>query len=116
MTKKEFLSLDDEDNTYEPTVDFEEQYRQIKNESGRALYWALGKLDRRSREILALKYFEDLPNREIAARMSLNESTASTLHLRALVKLRSMLGGGFGLISLNMRQHMQVIPKAKNAG
>lgn len=99
-TRKEPVSLDDDENTYEPSVDFEEQYRQIRGEDGKALYAALSELDRRSREILSLKYFEDLTVRQIAARMGINESTVSTIHLRALAKLKTLLGEKIRAIEL----------------
>jgi len=51
---------------------------------------ALGQLDR---EILALRHFEQLTNREAAQVLGLSESAASTRYIRALKRLRSAMEG-----------------------
>lgn len=58
-------------------------------------------LTEREALVLRLRYFEALGNRELAARIGLNENTVSTLHRRALQKLRARLElDGFSLADL----------------
>jgi RNA polymerase sigma-70 factor (ECF subfamily) len=53
---------------------------------------ALGCLKPRDREILVLRYLEGLSNTEAAAVLGIGESTAGMRHLRALERLRALLG------------------------
>jgi RNA polymerase sigma-70 factor (ECF subfamily) len=72
-------------------VDFEEQYAAIVGEDRRIVFKALRQLDDRSRQILSLKYFAELNNREISKLISVNESTVSTLCLRGKKKMKELL-------------------------
>ena len=72
-------------------VDFDEQYASIVGEDRRMLYQALRQLDHRSRQILSLKYFAGLNNREISRLINLNESTVSTIFLRSKRKMRELI-------------------------
>lgn len=72
-------------------VDFDEQYAAIVGEDRKIVYKALMQLDDRSRQILSLKYFAELNNREISRLISVNESTVSTLCLRGKRKMRELL-------------------------
>lgn len=72
-------------------VDFEEQYASIVGEDRRMLYQALRQLDHRTRQILSLKYFAELNNREISRLINVNESTVSTLFLRGKKKMRELI-------------------------
>lgn len=45
------------------------------------------------REILSMRHLEELTNAEVAAALGLDESTASKRYVRALGRLRSVLGG-----------------------
>ncbi|MFA9465803.1 MAG: RNA polymerase sigma factor [Velocimicrobium sp.] len=85
------LSIDDEENSIDPSIDFEEQCSLIKNEQLKELYCALAKIDDRTRYIIALKHFEGLNNREIARQIGMNESTVSTIYVRGLKKLRELM-------------------------
>jgi RNA polymerase sigma-70 factor, ECF subfamily len=53
---------------------------------------ALGCLKPRDREILVLRYLEGLSNAEAAAVLGIGESTAGMRHLRALERLRTLMG------------------------
>jgi RNA polymerase sigma-70 factor (ECF subfamily) len=53
---------------------------------------ALGCLKPRDREILVLRYLEGLNNAEAAAVLGIAENTAGMRHLRALERLRTVLG------------------------
>jgi RNA polymerase sigma-70 factor (ECF subfamily) len=53
---------------------------------------ALGCLRPRDREILVLRYLEGLSNAEAAAVLGIGENTAGMRHLRALERLRALLG------------------------
>ena len=52
---------------------------------------ALDSLAARDREILFLRHFEGLPNKDIACLLGLTEGGASVRHLRALGRLQSAL-------------------------
>jgi RNA polymerase sigma-70 factor (ECF subfamily) len=71
----------------------------IKAETRLRVQEVLNSMDPLDREILALRHFEQLTNAEVAATLGLNESTASSRHLRALKRLKdelSHLPGFFG--------------------
>lgn len=53
---------------------------------------ALARLSERDREVLVLRYLEHLSTREIAAVLGLAESGVKTRQLRALQRLRDLLG------------------------
>jgi RNA polymerase sigma-70 factor (ECF subfamily) len=53
---------------------------------------ALGALPERDREVLVLRYLEQLPAQEVGAVLGLNEEAAKKRALRALRRLRSLLG------------------------
>ena len=59
---------------------------------------AVGRLDPTDREILALRHFEELSNRETAALLGLQPAAASKRHVRALERLKAAVGrtGGPG--------------------
>ena len=85
------ITLDDLHDDVRLSVDFSEQSSLIKNEDRRELYLALSKLDDRTRDIIAEKYFLEKSIRTIAQEKSMNESTVSTLHNRGLATLRKTL-------------------------
>jgi RNA polymerase sigma-70 factor (ECF subfamily) len=71
----------------------------IKAETRLRVQEVLNTMDPLDREILALRHFEQLTNAEVAETLGLNESTASSRHLRALKRLKdelSQLPGFFG--------------------
>jgi RNA polymerase sigma-70 factor (ECF subfamily) len=53
---------------------------------------ALGCLKPSDREVLVLRYLEGLSNAETAAVLGIAENTAGMRHLRALERLRALLG------------------------
>jgi RNA polymerase sigma-70 factor (ECF subfamily) len=72
-------------------IDFAEQFEAIENDNRKSVYKALMQLDDRSRQIMALKYFAELNNREISRLTGINESTVSTICLRGREKMRKYL-------------------------
>ncbi|MBV7272454.1 RNA polymerase sigma factor [Clostridiaceae bacterium UIB06] len=89
--RKIHISIDDEENNVDPSIDFEEQCKLIEDEMLKELYKALTKIDNRTRLIIVLKHFEGLTNREISKRMDINESTVSSIYIRGLKKLREII-------------------------
>jgi RNA polymerase sigma-70 factor (ECF subfamily) len=57
---------------------------------------ALEALSERDREVLVLRHLEELPPAEIAAVLGLSEGAVYTRHLRALRRLRRLLGPDLG--------------------
>jgi RNA polymerase sigma-70 factor (ECF subfamily) len=53
---------------------------------------ALAQLAERDREVLVMRYLEQLSTREIAAVLGIGEGAVKTRHLRALQRLRGFLG------------------------
>ena len=48
------------------------------------------------REVLALRHYEHLTNLEVAAELGLEENAASRRYIRALKRLRKLVGEGSG--------------------
>lgn len=63
-----------------------------RKETRTLLQEALDSMDRLDREVIALRHFEALSNREAAATLGLEESTASKRYFSALKKLKKILG------------------------
>jgi RNA polymerase sigma-70 factor (ECF subfamily) len=57
---------------------------------------ALAALGERDREVLVLRYLEQLSTREIAAVLEISEGAVKVRHLRALERLRRLLGDDLG--------------------
>jgi RNA polymerase sigma-70 factor (ECF subfamily) len=64
----------------------------IGEEQRRRLIEALAELDAADREVLVLRYLEDLTFPEIAAILEVGESAAKMRHLRALQRIRHLMG------------------------
>jgi len=64
----------------------------IRAERKVILQEALNQMDPLDREILALRHFEQLSNAETARELGIQESAASKRYLRALVRLKEILG------------------------
>ncbi|MCL2699676.1 MAG: RNA polymerase sigma factor [Defluviitaleaceae bacterium] len=79
------------DSVDEPREHFDEQTNVFKEEALGALHNALSTLEPRMREIISLKYNGEMSIRDIAKLLEINESTASTIHMRGLAKLRKIL-------------------------
>jgi len=55
---------------------------------------AIETLDERDREVVLMRHFEQLSNQEVAQTLELSEAAASMRYLRAMRRLRSLLGKG----------------------
>lgn len=64
----------------------------IRNELERRLHEAIARLDEDDREIVVMRHFEQLANQEVAAELKLTEAAASMRYLRAVRRLRDLLG------------------------
>lgn len=90
-SKKIDLSLDDEENPIDLPVDFEAEKNIIQSQERKQLYEALTELDDRTRDLLSMKYFLKMSNKEISLTKGINESTVSTICLRGIEKLKKRL-------------------------
>ncbi len=63
-----------------------------REEERQRLRTALERLAERDREVLVLRHLEQLSTREIAAVLGVTEGTVKVRHLRALQRLRGLLG------------------------
>lgn len=61
---------------------------------------ALNRMDPLDREVLTLRHFEELTNAEVAQVLGLSKTAASNRYIRALERLREILAGVPGLLSL----------------
>ena len=62
-----------------------------------ALIKAMKGLQRRQREVLVLRHFEDLSNAEAARVLGLEKTAASNRYIRALKRLKRAMAGSQGL-------------------
>jgi RNA polymerase sigma-70 factor (ECF subfamily) len=65
----------------------------MRDEQRRQLQQALEAMDEIDREVLVLRHFEDLCNKEVAELLGIGENAASNRYVRALVRLKGMMGG-----------------------
>jgi RNA polymerase sigma-70 factor (sigma-E family) len=70
-----------------------EDYRPDFGEEGMLLWDAIGSLPKRQRAALVLRFYEDLPESEIAQILDAPVGTVKSLVHRGLAKLRERLGG-----------------------
>jgi RNA polymerase sigma-70 factor (sigma-E family) len=75
---------------HEPAV-WSAESAAIDGEERRAVLAAVARLPRRSREVLALRYYLDLPDDEIAAALGVSRSTVSSTAARARATLARAL-------------------------
>jgi RNA polymerase sigma-70 factor (ECF subfamily) len=64
----------------------------LRAERQRRLQEALNAMDPVDREVLVLRHFEELTNAEVARELNLQESAASKRYMRALHRLKEILG------------------------
>jgi RNA polymerase sigma-70 factor (ECF subfamily) len=64
----------------------------IRRELQERLRAALDEMDALDREVLALRHFEELSNTEVAEVLGISKDAASKRHVRALKRLRDILG------------------------
>lgn len=65
----------------------------IRDEMKQQLVVALESMDEIDREVLTLRHFEDLSNKEVAELLGIGENAASNRYVRALGRLKGLLGG-----------------------
>lgn len=63
----------------------------VQQEMQRKLQQVLGELDEIDREVILMRYYEQLSNQEVAQALNLTEAAASMRHLRALRRLKEAL-------------------------
>ena len=63
----------------------------IQQELQRKLQQVLTELDEIDREVILMRYYEQMSNQEVAAALNLSEAAASMRHLRALRRLKEAL-------------------------
>jgi RNA polymerase sigma factor for flagellar operon FliA len=63
----------------------------LAQDTRRAILAAIATLPEREREIVELRYFEDVPVKEIAAKLGVSEARISQLHSRATAAMRKHL-------------------------
>ncbi len=64
----------------------------IRHELQRRFQTAIGELDEDDREVLLMRHFEHLSNSEVARALGLSDAAAGMRHLRALRRLRAVMG------------------------
>jgi RNA polymerase sigma-70 factor (ECF subfamily) len=64
----------------------------IRQELERRLHQALAELNEEDREVILMRHFEQLSNQETATELGLTEAAASMRYLRAVRRLRTLLG------------------------
>lgn len=65
----------------------------VREERSRRLHETLASMDELDREVLALRHFEQLGNKETAEVLGLSETAASNRYVRALGRLGDLLAG-----------------------
>ena len=70
--------------------------RAIRDEQTERLRQALDSMDSIDREVLALRHFEQLSNREVAEVLNLGKTAASNRYVRALERLKKIMDETFG--------------------
>ena len=89
-------SLDDFDQDGNPIVDtisddYDFESVIVKKEKYKDLYLAISKLSEKDREIIRLKYWEDLSNKEIGDILNISAKTVSNRHSLSLKKLKDLM-------------------------
>lgn len=79
-----------DDYEYCLTDDSDEKFESIENNYQNTVRFLLSKLPDDERELIYLKYFEDMKNKDIAVFLDINESTVSTKFSRILKKLKKI--------------------------
>jgi RNA polymerase sigma-70 factor (ECF subfamily) len=70
--------------------------RVVRDETRARVRRALDQLAERDREVLVMRYLEQLSTKDIAAALETTEGAVKVRHLRALERLRGLLAGEFG--------------------
>lgn len=89
--KKEVL-LDDSENVFEVSDKTDNPLKFIeKGETSQAIHRAIGQLADNQREIIILKFINEMPNKEIAELLGKTEDAVRQLQCRAIKTLRQIL-------------------------
>ncbi|MHC5543232.1 RNA polymerase sigma factor, partial [Singulisphaera rosea] len=81
------------------TADLTPRHHLIREERRERVHEALGRLSPTDREILVMRYLEDLTFPEIAGILDITESAGKMRHLRAIERVRSVLADDSGSAS-----------------
>ena len=89
-------SLDDFDQNGNPIVDtifdhYDFESSIMEKEKYKDLYLAISKLSKKDREIIRMKYWEDLSNKEIGEILDISAKTVSNRHSLSLKKLKELM-------------------------
>ena len=87
---KNIFSLSDKEENF-PSAEHQPLQELDKEEDIRQLNAALGALNPKERDLISLKFFSSLNNREIAAVTSLSESNVGTIINRAIQKIKTLM-------------------------
>lgn len=63
----------------------------VRDEQARQLRESIARMDEMDREVLALRHFEELSNREVAEVLGIQETAASNRYVRAVRRLKAIL-------------------------
>jgi len=86
VVERRYLSRRSTDATSTPAPDDEITNRDI-------LWHAISSLPERQRAVVFFRYYQDLPERDVAEILSCSVGAVKSLNLRAMKKLREMVGG-----------------------
>lgn len=94
--KQNLQSLDDFDQNGNPIVDaitddYDFESVIVEKEKYKDLYLAISKLSDKDREIIRLKYWEDLSNKEIGEILHISAKTVANRHSLSLKKLKELM-------------------------
>lgn len=94
--KKNPQSLDDLDQNGNPIVDtisdnYDFESAIVEKEKYKDLYLAISKLSEKDREIIRLKYWEELTNKEIGEILHISPKTVANRHSLSLKKLKDLM-------------------------
>ena len=84
---KRSVSLED---VAEPSTSFEEQYKLLTDDPQREVYRLLSMLERKDRELVALRYLNGMKVNDIAAMLGVSAAAVSKRMTRILDKLRQI--------------------------
>lgn len=85
--------LTDEDRDYYETNGADDA-GYLDFENSETVRYALAQLDGREREVITLRFFEGLTQKEAASRLDIAQMTVSRLERKALARLRTIIDGG----------------------
>ncbi len=87
--KRITVSMDDEENTIEPS--YEDEYNVFQEATEAEVRELLSMLNPSERELIGMIYFQDMKNDEIGAILGINGKAVSERHRRLLAKMRRIV-------------------------